>query len=177
MADAVGVGITWMETALGAEFLPIRQRRADAGLDWTDPAMADLPAPLDVMHLGEFEPDVWLPDTHPAASRGVIGLDELAHMDVIHGPRRAGSGTYDHWLEVLRTQNSDFHFADPPFRQSMPMTLAFAASGSPPAAVLTGPCHRIRGQVVPAQSAHATGAGTMLQVPAPVAWADCAGTT
>ena len=165
MADAVGVGITWMETALGAEFLPIRQRRADAGLDWTDHAMADLPPPLDVMHLGEFEPDVWLPDTHPAASRGVIGLDELAYMDVIHGPRRAGSGTYDHWLEVLRTQNSDFHFADPPFRQSMPMTLAFAASGSPPAAVLTDPCHRIHAKEGPTQPGPVTDADTWGMVP------------
>jgi DNA-binding transcriptional LysR family regulator len=165
MADAVGVDITWMETALGAEFLPIRQRRADAGMDWTDPAIADLAAPLDVMQLGEFEPDVWVPDTHPAASRGVIGLDELAHMDVIHGPRRAGGGTYDRWLEVLRTQNPDFHFADPPFRQSMPMTLAFAASGSPPAAVLTAPCHSIQGQSVPTQPGPLTGADTWGMVP------------
>ena len=165
MADTAGVVITWMETALGAEFLPIRQRRADAGLDWTDPAMADLPAPLDVMHLGEFEPDVWVPDTHPAASRGVIGLDELAHMDVIHGPRRAGGGTYDRWLEVLRTHNSGFDFADPPFRQSMPMTLAFAASGSPPAAVLTGPSHRIGGQVAPAQPGPVTGESPWGMVP------------
>jgi DNA-binding transcriptional LysR family regulator len=165
MADAAGVGVTWMDIALGAEFSPIRQRQADAGLDWTDPASPDLPAPLDVMHLGEFEPDVWVPETHPAASRGVIGLDELARMDVIHGPRHAGGGTYDRWLAVLRAQNPDFDFADPPFRQSMSMTLAFAASGSSPAAVLTGPCHRIRGQVVPAQSAHATGAGTWSMVP------------
>ena len=165
MADTAGVVITWMETALGAEFLPIRQRRADAGLDWTDPASADLPAPLDVMHLGEFEPDVWVPDTHPAASRGVIGLDELAHMDVIHGPRRAGGGTYDRWLEVLRTHNSGFDFADPPFRQSMPMILAFAASGSPPAAVLTGPSHRIGGQVAPAQPGPVTGESTWGMVP------------
>ena len=165
MADTAGVVITWMETALGAEFLPIRQRRADAGLDWTDPASADLPAPLDVMHLGEFEPDVWVPDTHPAASRGVIGLDELAHMDVIHGPRRAGGGTYDRWLEVLRTHNSGFDFADPPFRQSMPMTLAFAASGSPPAAVLTGPSHRIGGQFAPAQPGPVTGESPWGMVP------------
>ena len=165
MADTAGVVITWMETALGAEFLPIRQRRADAGLDWTDPASADLPAPLDVMHLGEFEPDVWVPDTHPAASRGVIGLDELAHMDVIHGPRRAGGWTYDRWLAVLRTHNSDFDFADPPFPQSLPMTLAFAASGSSHAAVLTGPCHRIQGQAVPARPGPVTGAGSWGMVP------------
>ena len=165
LADAADVDITWTDTALGAEFSPIRQRRADAGLDWTDPATADLPVPLEVMHLGEFEPDVWVPDTHPAASRGVIGLDELAHMDVIHGPRRADDGTYDRWLAVLRTQNPDFDFAAPPFRQSMPMTLAFVASGSSPAAVLTGPCHRIRGQAVPARPGPLTGAASWGMVP------------
>jgi DNA-binding transcriptional LysR family regulator len=165
MADAVGVSITWMDTALGAEFSPIRQRRADAGLDWTDPAITDLPSPLDMMHLGEFEPDVWVPDTHPAASRGVIGLDELAHMNVIHGRRHAGAGTYDRWLEVLRTQNREFDFADPPFRHSTPMTLAFAASGSSPGAVLTGPCHRVRGRALPAQPSPETGAGTWGMVP------------
>jgi DNA-binding transcriptional LysR family regulator len=165
MAEAAGVGITWMETTLDAEFSPIRQRRADAGLDWTDPAIADLPAPLDAMRLGEFEPDVWVPDAHPAASRGTVGLDELAYMDVIHGPRPADGGTYDRWREVLRTQKPDFDFADPPFRHSMPMTLAFAASGSSPAAVLTGPCHRVRGQPLPAQPSPATGPGTWGMVP------------
>ena len=33
-------------------------------------------------------PDVWLPAAHPAAPGRVIGLGELARMDVIHGPRR-----------------------------------------------------------------------------------------
>ena len=32
-----------------------------------------------------------------------------------------------------------FTFADPPFRHSLPMALAFAATASRPAAVLTGP--------------------------------------
>jgi DNA-binding transcriptional LysR family regulator len=155
-ADAAGVGITWMEMALDAEFSPIRQRRADAGLGWTDPAGTDLPAPLDVMHLGGFEPDVWVPDTHPAASRGVIGLDELVCMDVIRGPR-ADNGTYDRWLEVLRTQNPRFCFTDPPFRKSLAMTLAFAASGSRPAAVLTGPRQRIRAETGPTRPSFATG--------------------
>src|ERR1700750_3390970 len=33
-ADAAEVAITWLETALDADFSPIRQRRADAGLVW-----------------------------------------------------------------------------------------------------------------------------------------------
>ena len=86
-------------------------------------------------------------------------------MDVIHGPRHAGGGTYDRWLAVLRAQNPDFDFADPPFPQSLPMTLAFAASGSSHAAVLTGPCHRIQGQAVPARPGPVTGAGSWGMVP------------
>jgi len=91
------------------------------------------------MSLGEFEPDVWIPSSHPAARRGVIGLDELAGLDVIHGPRRASPAIYDRWLEVLRAVDPRFEFADPPFRHCLPMVLAFAATASRTAAVLTGP--------------------------------------
>ena len=34
-----------------------------------------------------------------------------------------------------------FEFTDPPFRHSLPMTLAFAATASRPTAVLTSPLH------------------------------------
>ncbi len=138
-ADAAEVAITWMETALDAEFSPVRQRRADAGLGWLTASPNALPAPLEAMSLGEFEPDVWIPSSHPAARSGVIGLDELAGLDVIHGPRRASPATYDRWLEVLRGVNPRFGFADPPVRHSLPMVLAFAGTASRPAAVLTGP--------------------------------------
>jgi DNA-binding transcriptional LysR family regulator len=168
VAEAADIGISWMEIALDAEFSPIRQRRADAGLGWTDLTTANLPASLEVMHLGEFEPDVWVRDTHPAVSRGVIALDELAGLHVIREPR-AGAGTYDRWLDVLRTQNPRFDFTDPPFRQSLAVTLAFAASGSQPAAVLTGPRHSTRAKAVPAQPVPATGAGNPCMVPVRVA--------
>jgi hypothetical protein len=104
------------------------------------------------MHLGDFEPDAWVPATHPAAADGVISLEELTHLDVIHGPRRASPETYDSWLSALRTHNPRFEFTEPPFRWSLPMTLAYAASGSRPAAVLTGPIHHIGGG--PAMPAH-----------------------
>jgi DNA-binding transcriptional LysR family regulator len=138
-AQASEVAITWLETALDAEFSPIRQRRADAGLGWLTASPDALPAPLEAMSLGEFEPDVWIPSSHPAARRGVIGLDELAGLEVMHGPRRASSAIYDRWLEVLRAVNPRFVFTDPPFRHSLPVVLAFAATASRPAAVLTGP--------------------------------------
>ena len=135
-AADVGVDVVWLETPLDAEFSPICQRRADAGLGWITAASESLPAPLDVMSLGEFEPVAWVPSPHPAASRGGIGLDELAGMDVVHGPRRVSPGIYDAWLAVLRTRNPHFEFTDPPFRRSLPMTLAFAASASQHATVL-----------------------------------------
>ena len=121
------------------EFSPIREHQADAGLGWLTAGPDTLPAPLDAMSLGQFEPEVWIPGTHPAARRGVIGLDELAGMDVIHGPRRASTATYDRWLTILRATDPRFEFTDPPLRHSLPVALAFAATAERPAAVLTGP--------------------------------------
>ena len=91
------------------------------------------------MSLGDFEPDVWIPSSHAAVRPGTISLDELARIDVIHGPRRAEPGTYDAWTRVLRTVDPRFAFTDPPLRHSLPMDLAFAATADRPAAVLTGP--------------------------------------
>src|SRR5580692_5269355 len=138
-AAAADVELVWMEAPLDAEFSLIRQHRADAGLGWLMTSLEALPAPLDAMSLGEFEPDVWVPALHTAARRGTISLDELTRMDVIHGPRRAEPGTYDDWTRVLRTVDPRFEFTDPPLRHSLPMDLAFAATADRPTAVLTGP--------------------------------------
>ena len=138
-AEAADVDVTWLERPLDAEFSLIRQRQAEAGLVWLTTGTEALPAPLDAMSLGEFEPEVWIPRTHPAARRGTISLGELASMDVIHGPRRAEPGTYDAWTEVLRAVDPRFEFTDPPFRHSLPIALAFAATSDRPAAVLTSP--------------------------------------
>src|ERR1700722_7881931 len=81
-AAVADVDVVWMGTPLDAEFSLIRQRRADAGLGWLTTKPEALPAPLDVMSLGEFEPDVWVPSSHPAAHRGSISLDEMVGMDV-----------------------------------------------------------------------------------------------
>ena len=111
------------------------------------------------MSLGEFEPDVWLPATHPAAPRRAIGLAELARMDVLYGPRRAGAATYDAWLAVMQASNPRFDFTDPPFRQFRPIILAFAATASRPTAVLTAPQHRLGSRPQPAQPDPAGSAG------------------
>jgi DNA-binding transcriptional LysR family regulator len=142
-AAGAGVDVAWLETPLDAEFSAIRERRADAGLGWLSPAGDAFPAALEVMSLGDFEPAVWIPRAHPAAPGGVIDLEELAEMDIVHGPRRTSAGIYDAWLEVLRARDPRSEFIDPPFRNSLPMTLAFAATGSRPTAVLTGPRRRI----------------------------------
>jgi LysR substrate binding domain len=138
-AAAADVEIAWLETPLDAGFSLIRQRRADAGLGWLTASPEALPEPLEVVSLGDFEPAVWVPSRHPAARRGTISLDELAAMDVIHGPRRLEPGIYDAWTQVLRTVNPRFEFTDPPLRHSLPMTLSFAATSDRPTAVLTGP--------------------------------------
>ena len=101
-AAAAGVDVAWMEIALDAEFSAIGQRRADAGLGWLAPAAGALQAGLDVMSVGEFEPEVWIPAGHPAATGAAIGLAELAQLDIVHGPRRASPATYDAWLARLR---------------------------------------------------------------------------
>jgi DNA-binding transcriptional LysR family regulator len=150
-AAAADIDVAWTETILDGEFSPVLQRRADAGLGWLT-AGDVTPGSLEVMSLGDFEPDVWLPPTHPAATGRVIGLGELAGMDVIHGPRRLSAATYDAWLGVMRASNPRFNFTDPPFRTSLPMNLAFAASASRPTAVLTGPHHRIGDWSSPAES-------------------------
>jgi DNA-binding transcriptional LysR family regulator len=87
-AAAAGVDVAWMETALDAEFSAIGRRHADAGLGWLPPAADALPAGLDVMSVGEFEPEVWIPATYRAAADTAIGLAELAQLDIVHGPRR-----------------------------------------------------------------------------------------
>ena len=55
----------------------------------------------------------------------------MAGLQVIYGPRRASPGTYDRWLDVLRTVDPHFAFTDPPFRHSLPVALAFAATADP----------------------------------------------
>src|SRR5271156_644112 len=153
-AKAAGVEVAWIEAPLDEEFSPVLRRRADAGLGWLTAADDDVPAALEVMSMGEFEPDVWPP---PAIAGPVVGLGELASLDVVHGPRRLSPATYDAWLAVLREVNPRFEFTDPPFRRLLPITLAFAASTSRPTAVLTGPDHRLGDWAGPAEPDPAAG--------------------
>jgi DNA-binding transcriptional LysR family regulator len=138
-ARAAGVDVTWLEAPLDAEFTPVRLRRADGALGWLMPDPDVLPGSLETMTLGEFEPDVWLPAGVAAGREDVIGLDELASLDVVHGPRRSSPAVYDAWRAALRAVRPHFEFTDPPSRHSLPVTLAFAAMADRPAAVLSTP--------------------------------------
>jgi DNA-binding transcriptional LysR family regulator len=144
-AAAAGADVEWLEAPVDAEFTPIRERRADAGLGWLTSPRDALPEPLDVMTLADFEPEVWIPATAGTGGRQQISIAELAGMDVIHGPRRSSPATYDAWLAVLRKSRPRFEFTDPQFPHSLPMTLSFAATATRPTAVLTDPLHLMGG--------------------------------
>ena len=137
-AAAADVEVVWMEIPLDADFSAIGQRRADVGLGWLTSKPEALPASLDAIVLGNFEPEVWVPASHPAVRRETISIEELVSMAVIHEPRRA-EATYDVWTKALRAVNPRFEFTDPPFRHSLPVALAFAATADRPTALLTGP--------------------------------------
>src|SRR5262249_58186758 len=98
---AAAIDGAWRETPLEVEFSLIQQHRADAGLGWLAAAGETLPASLEAMNIGDFEPGAWIASAHPAASGGTISLDELVRMDVIYGPRAVSPATYDSWLPVL----------------------------------------------------------------------------
>jgi DNA-binding transcriptional LysR family regulator len=161
---AADVDVAWLETALDNEFSLIHTRQADAGLGWLTTSPDAVPAPLEVMILGEFEPDVWIPSTHPAAHRGIISLEELARMDVIHGPRRTHAGTYDAWTRAVQAADPRFGFTDPPFQRSLPLTLASAATADRPAAVLTGPATAAGGRSTPIRRSRAADTSGMIKV-------------
>ena len=163
VAAAADIDVAWLETPLDAEFSLIQQHRADAGLGWLAAAGQTLPASLEAMNIGEFEPGAWIASAHPAALGGTISLDELARMDVIYGPRAVSAGTYDSWLAIMRASQPRFDFTDPPFRRSLPMTLALAAMAPRPTAVLTSPRHVI-GTSKPDQSDQAASSYDMTAV-------------
>ena len=84
-AAAAQVDVAWLVMPLDAEFSLLGTRRADAGLGWLTTSPETLPAALEAMVAGEFEPEVWIRAAHPAAHDGAITLAELAGLPVIHG--------------------------------------------------------------------------------------------
>jgi DNA-binding transcriptional LysR family regulator len=154
-AEEAGAEVEWLEMPLDVEFSLIKQRRADAGVGWLTSAWEALPDSLDAMTVGEFEPETWLPASTGATAGESISLTDLADLTVIHGPRRAGAAAYDAWQAALRAVRPQFGFSDPPFRHSLPMTLALAATAALPTAVLTGPRHDVTVQNARCVTQHA----------------------
>jgi hypothetical protein len=74
---------------------------------------------------------------------GVQGVDHGLELgDLAAGsPGPAGGRVSPDAGRSNRSCWPHFEFTDPPFRHSLPMTLAFAATASRPTAVLTGPLH------------------------------------
>ena len=163
-AAAAQVDLTWLEMPMDAEFSPLGTRRADAGLGWLTTSPDALPAALEAMDVGKFEPEAWIPAAHPAARDGTISLEELASLPVIHGPRRAEPVTYDAWTAAMQTVNPRFEFTDPPLRCSLPVTLALAATANRSVAVLTGPATAAGGMAGPAQRSGPAEASGMVRV-------------
>jgi DNA-binding transcriptional LysR family regulator len=161
---AEDVDLAWLEMPVDPDFSLITMRRADVALGWLTATRRTAPAALEVMVMGEFEPEVWVPLAHASARRGSISLEELAALQVIHGPRRAQPGTYDDWTTVMQAVDPGFEFADPPFRHSLAMTLALASAGSRPAAVLTGPAVAARTQARPIRRSRVTDTCGMVRV-------------
>jgi hypothetical protein len=64
----------------------------------------------------------------------------------------------------VQTVNPRFEFTDPPFRCSLPVTLAFAATGNRPAAVLTGPATAAGSWAGPGRRSGPADAGGMVRV-------------
>jgi DNA-binding transcriptional LysR family regulator len=163
-AAAAGADVEWLETSLDNEFTPIRERRADAGLGWLTSPREALPDPIEVMTLGEFEPEVWIPAAAGIGDRQLIDITELAGMEVIYGPRRSCAGTYEAWLAALRESRPRFEFVDPPFRHSLPTTLSVAATAASPTAVLTDPLHLVGAPAWNGTRQHESGSYDMVRV-------------
>jgi len=68
-AAAAQVDVAWLEMPLDAEFSLLGTRRADAGLGWLTTNPETLPAALEAMVTGEFEPEVWIPGRAPGGLR------------------------------------------------------------------------------------------------------------
>jgi DNA-binding transcriptional LysR family regulator len=161
VAAMAGLDVTWLEAALDASLSTIGRRQADAALGWVVSDPAGYSGPVEVMVLGEFEPEAWIPARAGTGKPGAIELAELAGMDVIHGPRRRSPVTYDAWLEVFRSVRPGFEFTDPPPGHAL--ALAFAATARRPTAVLTGPLYPVGEPAAPARE-RAAGTGDLARV-------------
>jgi DNA-binding transcriptional LysR family regulator len=140
LAKPADVEVTWNEMAIEADFSAVAAGHADAALGWWPSPDGHLSDSLDVMTISDFQPEVWVSTrSRWPKEDDFVSVEELAGMDVFHGPRDQAPAVYDAWRAVLRSHRAEFTFKDPPFRCRWAATLATAPASERPRAVLTSP--------------------------------------
>ncbi len=150
LAREADVDVTWTEAALDGGLTLLTSRKADAALCWLPADARRIDPGLDSIVVGQYEPSVWLEDG-PAGKRGSSGIgdrgrissEQLADLEVFHGPREVAPLVHDSWLAVLRSHRNDFSFKSPLFGPRWTATLAGAEHSGRARAVLTGPQHPV----------------------------------
>jgi DNA-binding transcriptional LysR family regulator len=150
LAREANIGVTWAEAAVDGGLSVLTGRKADAALCWLPADACQIGPELDNIVVGQFEPSVWLEDGQTgglgcpdAGGHGRISLEQLADLEVFHGPRAVASLVHDSWLTILRSHRDDFSFRPPLFGPRWTATLAGAEHGGRARAVLTGPEHPV----------------------------------
>jgi DNA-binding transcriptional LysR family regulator len=146
LASEADVEVTWTEAAVDGGLTVLTSRKADAALCWLPADARRIGPDLDSIAVGEFEPSVWIeegrtknPGSPAIADHGRISTEQLAELEVFHGPREVAPLVHDSWLTVLRSHRDDFSFKPPLFGPRWTATLAGAEHLGRARAVLTGP--------------------------------------
>jgi DNA-binding transcriptional LysR family regulator len=150
LAREADIEVTWAETAIDGRLSVLTRRKADAALCWLPADGCQIGPELDSIVVGQFEPSVWLEDGQTGefgcprvGDHRRISLEQLADLEVFHGPRAVAPLVHDSWLTVLRSHRDDFSFSPPLFGPRWTATLAGAEHTGRARAVLTGPEHPV----------------------------------
>ena len=150
LAREADVEVTWAEAAVDGGLTLLTSRKADAALCWLPADARQIGPGLDSIVLGQFEPSVWLEDgpmgglgSPDIGDQGRISSDQLADLEVFHGPREVAPLVHDSWVTVLRSHRDDFSFKPPLFGPRWTATLAGTEHSGRARAVLTGPEHPV----------------------------------
>jgi DNA-binding transcriptional LysR family regulator len=153
LAREADIEVTWAEAAVDGGLTVLNRRKADAALCWLPADARQIDPELDSLVVGDVEPSVWLEDgpterlgCHDVGDHGRISIEQLAELEVFHGPRAVAPLVHDSWLSVLRPHRDDFSFRPPLFGQRWTATLAGAEYAGRARAVLTGPEHPVSRQ-------------------------------
>jgi hypothetical protein len=150
LAQEADIEVSWDEAAVDGGLSVLTSRTADAALCWLPDDTSQIGGELDSIVVGEFEPSLWLEDGPKGglgcpgvADLGRISLEQLADLEVFHGPRAVAPLVHDSWLTLLRAHRDGFAFRPPLFGRRWTATLAGAEHAGRARAVLTGPEHPV----------------------------------